>query len=457
MSSDVKSSLTTSYAELLERNSRFLWNPFTQMKDYLASEPLVIERAEGVKLVDANGVEYYDGNSSLWLNVHGHNRVELNQAITAQLEKVAHTTLLGMANVPALELAGRLVEITPPGLEKVFFSDSGATAVEIGLKIAYAYWRRVGRPEKRLFVAFDDAYHGDTVGAMSVGGIDLFHSEFGQLLFGCEHVSFPHAYRFAGTEAECAAASATELEALLAERGGEIACVVVEPLVQAAAGMRTMPKGFLATVARLCRQYDVLLLADEVATGFGRTGELFACEHEGVEPDLMTVGKGLTGGYLPVAATLTTDAVYDAFYADWDELKAMYHGHSFTGNQLGCAVALASLDLFESDGLVRHVQESTAFVAGRLAEVGELPHVGDVRQRGLMVGIELVADRSTKEPFDWQQRTGMRVCRRAQELGMITRPLGDVVVFMPPLATERDDLDAMLSILHRSIADVTGE
>src|SRR6266511_1825250 len=415
---------TAAYAELLEKNRRFLWNPFTQMKDYLAEEPVVVERGEGVKLVDVNGVEYYDGNSSLWLNVHGHNRPELNEAVLAQLGKV-------------------------------FYSDAGAAAVEIGLKVAFAYWRRIGRPEKTLFVAFDNGYHGDTIGSMSVGGIDLFHSEFGPLLFACERVSFPHAYRFDGSEEECAQASLAELEGLLEEEGHRIACLVVEPLIQAAAGMRTMPSGFLAALERLCREHDVLFFADEVATGFGRTGELFACEHEAVEPDIMTLGKGLTGGSLPVAATLVSDAIYDAFYRDFAELKALYHGHSFTGNQLGCAVALASLDLFEQDERIRHVQESSRVVARRLEPVAALPHVGDVRQCGLMIGIELVADRETKEPFDWRDRTGHRVCGRARELGMLTRPLGDVVVFMPPLASEAEDLQAMLSILHQAIEDVT--
>src|SRR6266508_518616 len=365
---------TAAYEELLEKNRRFLWNPFTQMKTYLQGDPIVVGRAEGVKLVDVGGREYYDGNSSLWLNVHGHNRAELNEAIVAQLERVAHSTLLGMANVPALELAERLVGLTPAPLQKVFYSDSGATAVEIGLKVAFAYWRRVGRPEKSRFVAFTGAYHGDTIGAMSVGGIDLFHSEFGPLLTECERVAYPHAYRFPGTEAECAASCLAELEALLEARADRIACLVIEPLIQGAAGMITMPRGFLAEVARLCQEHEVLLFADEVATGFGRTGAMFACEHEGVEPDLMALGKGLTGGYLPVAATLTSNAIYAAFYGEFAELKALYHGHSFTGNQLGCAVALASLDLFERDGLVERVQDSARLVARRLAEIAALPH-----------------------------------------------------------------------------------
>jgi adenosylmethionine-8-amino-7-oxononanoate transaminase len=438
---------TAAYAELLEKNRRYLWNPFTQMKTYLAEEPVVIERGEGVKLYDVDGVEYYDGNSSLWVNVHGHNRPELNEAIARQLEQISHSTLLGMANVPAVELAERLVGLTPERLQKVFFSDSGATAVEIGLKVAFAYWRRVGRPEKSLFVAFDNGYHGDTIGSMSVGGIDLFHSEFGPLLFDCERVTFPHAYGFPGTEEDCAKASLAELEKLFGEQGRRIACLVVEPLVQAAAGMRMMPPGFLRELEGLCREHDVLLLADEVATGFGRTAEMFACEHEDIEPDLMTLGKGLTGGYLPVAATLVSDAIYDAFYGDFADLKALYHGHSFTGNQLGCSVALASLDLFEQDRLVEHAQESSRLVTRLLEPIAALPAVGDVRQRGLMVGIELLAD-------DWRDRTGARVCAQARELGMLTRPLGDVVIFMPPLVSDADELEAMVGILQQAIAEV---
>jgi lysine--8-amino-7-oxononanoate aminotransferase len=438
---------TAAYAELLEKNRRFLWNPFTQMKTYLDEEPVVIERGDGVKLFDVNGVEYYDGNSSLWVNVHGHNRPELNEAIAQQLEQISHSTLLGMASVPAVELAERLVALTPERLQKVFFSDSGATAVEIGLKVAFAYWRRVGRPEKSVFVAFDNGYHGDTIGSMSVGGIDLFHSEFGPLLFDCERVTFPHAYAFPGTEEECAQASLVELERLFAAEARRIACLVVEPLVQAAAGMRTMPPGFLRELERLCREHDVLLLADEVATGFARTAEMFACDHENIEPDVMTLGKGLTGGYLPVAATLVSDEIYDAFYGEFAELKALYHGHSFTGNQLGCSVALASLDLFEQDRLVEHVQESSRLVTRLLEPVGELRHVGEVRQRGLMVGIELLTN-------DWRDRTGQRVCARARELGMLTRPLGDVVVFMPPLVSDADELEAMVAILGEAIADV---
>jgi lysine--8-amino-7-oxononanoate aminotransferase len=446
--------LAASRAELHERlladNRRALWNPFTQMKGFLEEEPLIVERADGVRLYDVLGNEYLDGNASLWVNVHGHNRPELNDAIARQLELVAHSTLLGLSNVPAIELAARLVELTPASLTKVFFSDAGAAAVEIGLKMAFAYWRRVGRPEKRRFVAMRNAYHGDTLGAVSVGGIDLFHAEFGPLLFPVERVGYPYPYRFDGSSDECVEACLAELRSLLEARADELACVVVEPLVQAAGGMVVSPPGFLAEVARLAREHDVLLFADEVATGFGRTGRLFACEHEGVEPDLLAVGKGLTGGYLPVAATLASERIYEAFWGEHEELRTFFHGHSFTGNQLGCAVALASLDLFEQDDLVARVAEKSRLLAGLLAPIGELEHVGEVRQCGFLVGIELVADGATKEPL---VGAGRRVCRRARELGLITRPLGDVVTLVPPLATAEDDLAEMTAILRRAIDD----
>jgi adenosylmethionine-8-amino-7-oxononanoate aminotransferase len=288
-----------------------------------------------------------------------------------------------------------------------------------------------------------------------VGGIDLFHAEFEPLLFPTRKVSCPYAYRFDGSEAECASACLAELEHELEERGAETAALILEPLVQAAAGMITMPPGFLRRAAELCRSHDVLLIADEVATGFGRTGRMFACEHEDVRPDLMAVAKGITGGYLPLAATLTTDAIYEGFLGPHTELRTFFHGHSYTGNQLACAVALASLELFEQDRLVERVRESAELAARRLVETAALAHVGEVRERGLLIGIELVADRETKAAYDWREATGARVCRRALELGMITRPLGDVVTFVPPLATEADDLEAMLEILHQAIVDVT--
>ncbi len=447
--------MTACYAELLEKNRRYLWNPFTQMQEYLAAEPVIIERADGVRLVDTTGRSYYDGNSSVWLNVHGHRTPELDDAIREQLSRVAHSTLLGMVNVPALDLAERLVAIAPPGLGKVFYSDSGSEAVEIALKMALGYWRRSGRPEKTIFVSMRNGYHGDTVGAVSVGGIDLFHAEFQPLLFQTVKVSYPYAYRFDGTEQECAATCLAELNRALAANDGRTAAVVVEPIVQAAGGMITMPPGFLHDVAELCRQHEALLIADEVATGFGRTGRMFACEHEDVRPDLMTVAKGITGGYLPLAATVTTNELYRAYLGDHADQKTFYHGHSYTGNPLACAVALANIELFERGRLIDRVQDRAERARSELERIAELEHVGDVRQRGLLVGIELVRDRVTREPFDWRDAMGQRVCRRARELGMLTRPLGDVVTFVPPLAVGEADLDAMVDILGRAISEAT--
>lgn len=443
------------YQELLEKNKRYLWNPFTQMKGYFESEPLIIERGDGVKLIDVRGNEYYDGNASVWLNVFGHNKNELNESIVKQLEKIAHSTLLGMANVPSILLAERLIQLTPKRLQKVFYSDSGAEAVEIGLKIAFLYWKHRNRPEKNTFLSMRNAYHGDTVGAVSVGGIDTFHHAFDRLLFPTEKVSYPYPYRFNGSAEECREQCLVELRRLLEEKADQIAGLIVEPMVQGAAGIIVMPDGYLAEVEKLCRIHDVLLLADEVATGFGRTGKMFACEHESIQPDIMMVGKKLTGGYLPVAATLTSNEIYDAFYADHVEGKTFFHGHSYTGNQLGCAVALANLDLYETENLLVHVQTTSVQLSKELLKLQTLIHVGEVRQLGLMVGIELVKDKQSKEVYPWEEAIGERVCYRAKELGLITRPLGSVITFIPPLISTEQELKEMLQILSQAIQEVT--
>lgn len=443
---------------LLFWNQEHLWNPFTPMKNYLEEVPVIIERGEGVKLFDVNGRTYWDGYSSLWLNVHGHNVPELNAAVVNQLGKIAHATLLGSANVPAILLAKRLADLAPPGLRKVFFSDSGAEAVEIAVKMAFQYWQNIGRPEKRRFITMTDAYHGDTIGAVSVGAIELFHARFGPLLFPTVRIPYPHAYRHpSGDPAVAARDSLAVLESILQDQADEIAALIVEPVMQGAAGMIRMPDGFMGALADRLRAYDVLLIADEVATGFGRTGAMFAVEHDGVAPDFLTLGKGLTGGYLPVAATLTTDRIYAAFWGEEIEGKTFYHGHSYTGNPLGCAVALANLELMEKRKLLEHVRRLSVRVEARLSDFRELPYVGDVRQAGLMIGIEIVRDRATKAPFPPEVRIGRKIVARARDLGLLTRPLGDVIVFMPPLATPEAALEAMMDILYRAIAEVTGK
>lgn len=443
------------YEYLAAMNKAHLWHPFTQMKDYNSTDPLIIERGEGIMLYDVQGSAYYDGFSSVWLNVHGHNVPELNQAIIDQLQKVAHSTLLGMANVPAIELAGKLSAIAPEGLTKVFFSDSGATGVEIALKMAFQYWHNRGITGKQNFITMREAYHGDTIGAVSVGAIPLYHERFRPLLFQPYVIPYPQAYRHSGGAAGAMEDTLASLRDTLRKHGHEIAALIVEPIVQGASGMMIMPSGCLTEIAALCRQHDVLLIADEVATGFGRTGAMFACDLEQVSPDLMVVGKGLTGGYLPVAATLATDEVYSSFYADYEEQKTFFHGHSFTGNPLGCAVALASIKLFEERRIVEGTVAKAASVARKLAPLAQWPHVGDIRQQGLMIGIELVRDKTTKEPYAWEDRIGVRTSLRARELGMLTRPLGNIVVFIPPLSSTEAELAAMTDILAAAIHDVT--
>ncbi|QJC53093.1 adenosylmethionine--8-amino-7-oxononanoate transaminase [Paenibacillus albicereus] len=446
--------MKTDDERLVALDKAHLWHPFTQMKEYRSGSPLIIERGEGVMLQDVQGRRYYDGFSSVWLNVHGHQAPELDQALRDQLERVAHTTLLGMANVPAIELAGKLAAISPKGLNKVFYSDSGATGVEIAIKMAFQYWRNRGDRRRTAFVTMDQAYHGDTIGAASVGAIPLYQEVYRPLLFPAHVVPYPNSYRHGGDEAAMEATLGA-LRRLLEERGEEIAACIVEPIVQGAGGMLVMPAGCLRRMAELCREHGVLLIADEVATGFGRTGAMFACDLEQVSPDLMVLGKGLTGGYLPVAATLATDEVYDAFDAEYEEQKTFFHGHSFTGNPLGCAVALASLRLMEERRMVEGIEAKAAFVARKLAPLKELRHVGDIRQQGLMVGIELVRDKASREPYAWADRIGVRATMRARELGMLTRPLGNVVVFMPPLCSSEEELDAMTDIVAASILDVT--
>jgi adenosylmethionine-8-amino-7-oxononanoate aminotransferase len=445
------------YEELAAKNKQYIWHPFTQMKDYIEDQPVIIAEGKGLKLIDVNGKEYWDGVSSIWLNVHGHNVRELNEAITQQLDKVAHSTLLGMANVPAILLAEKVIKLMPDGLSKVFYSDSGATSVEIAVKMAFQYWQHKGKETKRQFITMKEAYHGDTIGAVSVGAIDLFHKAYSSLLFDCIKIPYPTVYRspYGNSETVIVHELLKELETLLAQRSDEIAALIIEPIVQGASGIIVMPEGYLRGVRELCTKYEVLMIADEVATGFGRTGKMFACEHEHVTPDLLTAGKGLTGGYLPVAITVASEEIYTAFLGEYEEQKTFFHGHSYTGNPLGCAVAIANLELIEKRNLIQEVEIKSEYLASQLTAFSQLAHVGDIRQKGFMIGIELVRDKDTAEPFDWKDRVGVKVCRRARELGMLLRPLGNVIVFMPPLAASKEELDEMTDILYQSIRDVT--
>ncbi len=433
-----------------------VWHAFTQMAEY---EPLIIERADGCVLVDIDGNEYIDGVSSLWCNVHGHRHPKLDAALHEQLDHVAHVTSLGSSNPTTIKLARRLVDITPAGLEHVFFSDDGATAVEVAVKMALQYWRQRDdpRPQKTCYVALGEAYHGDTIGSVSVGGVERFHAMFRPLLFETLRVPAPDTYRTPeGVSADnLTAYHLDKLESVLREHHQRIAAMVIEPLVQAAAGMIVHPPGYLRGVRELTREHDVLLIADEVAVGFGRTGRMFACEHEGVSPDLLCLAKGLTGGYLPLAATLATDKIYNAFLGDYAESRTFFHGHTYGGNPLGAAVALACLDVFEEEKTLAALTPKIERLAEHLDRIGDLPHVGHVRQCGLIAGIELVRDPATKEPYPWQEKRGIRVCEHAKSEGVWLRPLGNVVVVMPPLAITLEQLDRIAAAVERGISALT--
>jgi adenosylmethionine-8-amino-7-oxononanoate aminotransferase len=435
--------------QLRSLDKQHIWHPFTQHKLWNGDDHLVITDADGMYLIDSDGNRYLDGVSSLWCNVHGHRVPEIDAAIRAQLNRVAHTTMLGLTSEPAILLADRLMKIVPQNLVKVFYSDSGATATEVAFKLAAQYWHNIGRGEKREFVGFAEAYHGDTFGAMSVGRTEAFHKPYFPMLFKTHFAPTPFVYHSdtpnepETVKQECLDA----LETILREHGERIAAVCIEPIVQGAGGMIVQPGGFLHGVRYLCSKYDVLMIADEVAVGFGRTGKMFACEHESVQPDLMCVAKGITGGYLPLAATFATHKIYDAFLGDPSEGKTFFHGHTYTGNPLGCAAALASLDLFEKNDLIADVRNKSIILAELLEPLSRLPHVGDVRQKGLMVGIELVQDKATRKPFHPRRRMGAEICRQIRKHGIILRPLGDTIVMMPPLAM----MEREMAMIVRSI------
>jgi adenosylmethionine-8-amino-7-oxononanoate aminotransferase len=445
-----------SVAELEAWDREHVWHAFTQMAEHV---PFLIRKAHGCTLVDVQGREYLDGVSSLWCNIHGHRHPRLDGAIRRQLEEVAHVTLLGMAHPTTVKLARRLAELAP-GLPHVFFSDSGASAVEVALKMAFQYWQQCERPQPRKtkFLAFENAYHGDTLGSVSVGGVARFHEMFRPLLFDVIRLPAPDTYRLPpGVKRETASEHYLGLvENAVAEHCDELAAVVIEPLVQAAAGMLMHPRGFLAGVREITRRHGVLLIADEVAVGMGRTGTMFACEQEQVVPDFLCLAKGLTGGYLPLAATMATDKIWQAFLGKYEESKTFFHGHTYGGNPLGAAVALATLDVFEEEQTLIAMRPKMERLAEHLARISRHPHVGDVRQRGLVAGIELVRDKKSQEPYPWSEQRGIIACRHALAHGVWLRPLGNVVVILPPLAISLGELDRICLAAEAGIIEATG-
>ncbi len=421
---------------------RFLWHPFTQALEYEQSTPLVIERGDGIYLYDVHGKKYIDGVSSLWVTVHGHRKREIDEAVRAQLGKVAHSTLLGISNRPAIELAQRLLQIAPDGLTRVFYSDNGSTSVEVALKMAYQYWKNQGK-ERRQFLSFENAYHGDTIGAVSVGGIDLFHGIFSGLLFKTIRVPYPEKENYLDN-----------LAFIVEQKAKDLAAVIVEPLVQGASGMRMMIPNAMKEIREICDRNQVLLIADEVAVGFGRTGKMFACEHDGVTPDFLCMSKGITGGYLPLAATLTTEEIYRAFRAPYEQYKTFFHGHSYTGNPLACAAAIANLDVFEKEKTLEKLQGKIELLSELIAPLRDHAHVKQIRQKGFLVGIELIQNKETQLEYSVADRIGAKICLRAREHGAILRPLGNVLLLVPPLSIEEAPLRELVAILIRSMEEV---
>ncbi|MEW6162440.1 MAG: adenosylmethionine--8-amino-7-oxononanoate transaminase [Nitrospirota bacterium] len=460
---------------LEELDKKCIWHPFTQMKEWLEEKPIIISEGRDCFIKDIYGRWYLDGVSSLWVNIHGHRKKEIDDAIKEQLDSIAHSTLLGLSNVPAIKLAEKLVQIvqrslpiSPPhpslgkggqrgGLAKVFYSDNGSTSVEVALKMAFQYWKNKGIDGRNVFVSLSNAYHGDTIGAVSVGGINIFHKTFEPLLFKTYMAPSPYCYRceLGMDYPGCNLACLDKMEEIFKAHSGEIAAMIIEPMIQAAGGMITSPSGYLKGVRELCTKYGILMIADEVATGFGRTGKMFACEHENIVPDIMCLSKGITGGYMPLAVTLTTDEIFNAFLGEFKDLKTFFHGHSYTGNPLACAAALACLDLFEKEEVLKNLNGKSKILEAWLKEVLNLRHVGDVRNIGLMAGVELVRAEETKEPYDWAEKMGWRVAYHARENGVFIRPLGNVIVIMPPLSISPENLNQLLKVIKDSITAVT--
>lgn len=435
------------------KDSRYIWHPYTQMKDCRLFPPILIERAKGIKLYDDKGNFYYDTISSWWCNVHGHNHPKIKNALKKQLDCLEHVLFAGFTHKPAIKLAEKIISLSPKNLTKVFFSDNGSTAVEVSLKLSFQYWKNIGKAKKEKFVSLDCGYHGDTVGTMSVSGVDLFNELFSPLFFSSFKVPSPYCYRcpMGKDRNSCNIDCIRPIENLLERNSQEIAGIILEPLVLAAGGMIIYPKEYLVKAAGLAKKFNVHLIIDEVATGFGRTGRMFASDFVDYEPDFMCLSKGITSGYLPLALTLTTDKIYKAFYADFRLKKTFYHGHTYTANPLSCSAALASLGVFEEEGTLERIKEIIPLLSDSLRDFTGLPLVGDVRCIGLIGAVELVKNKETKERFDFKKRIGLEVYKRGLKENLVLRPLGNIIYLFLPLSIKQDELKDISGKLHSVI------
>jgi adenosylmethionine---8-amino-7-oxononanoate aminotransferase len=450
--------MTSDYDRLKQLDHNYLWHPFTQMQEWLGEEPCIIVEGDGHYLIDVNGRRYLDGVSSLWCNIHGHRKKELDDAIRAQLDRISHSTFLGLSHVPGIQLAQKLIEVAPQGLQRVFYSDSGATAVEVALKMAVQYWQLKGETNRTLIATLAESYHGDTVGSMSIGYSETFHRYHKSLLFPVLRITPPHVFRYYQGKNDKSAleAAIAEAERKLTVNKNSLAALVMEPLMQGAAGMWAQPVAYLQALNEICKRNRIPFVLDEVATGFGRTGRMFGCEHAGVTPDILCLAKGITGGYLPLAATLTSEEVFAAFLGEYKDFKTFFHGHTYTGNPLGCAAALANLELFQREKIVEKMQPAIAYLHKRLVEEFlPMSHVSDVRQWGFMVGIELVQDKAVRKSYPPEQRIGLRVIREARKRNVMIRPLRDIIILMPPLSITDVELALLLDTVRDCIRTVT--
>ncbi|MCL2389270.1 MAG: adenosylmethionine--8-amino-7-oxononanoate transaminase [Elusimicrobia bacterium] len=460
---------------LINLDKKNIWHPFTQMADWVKdvpSQPLIIERAKGSYLYDANGKKYIDGVSSLWLTLFGHRNKKIDSAVKAQLAKVAHSTFLGLTHVPAIELSQKLLNVLPKNFTKVFYSDNGSTSVEVALKMAYQYAKTQNpKTKKQSFLSLKNAYHGDTVGSVSVGGMGIFHSIFKKMLFKNFFAPSPYCYRCPHRNSKgimpfynkakgfkehckttgCAGQCLREVEVILKKHHNEIAAAIIEPLVQGAAGMITMPKGYLSAFAAMCKKYNVLLICDEVATGFGHTGKMFAIEHEQIKPDFICLSKGITGGYLPLAATITTEKIYKSFLGKYEDFKTFFHGHSYTANPLACAAANATLDIFKDEKIIDRNAEKLKYFTALLNKLSRHKNVGQIRQCGFMVGIEIVKNSNTGESFDFKLKTGAKICAALRKRGIILRPLGDTIIILPHLTISKTDIAHIVNSIETEL------
>ncbi len=449
----------TTKEEWIQKDLKYVWHPDTQMKQYEDSDfkPVLIERGEGIYLYDIDGNKYIDGVSSWWVNTLGHSNEKLNKVLTQQAEKIEHVLLADFTHIPAIELAERLIKLSGEPFSKVFYSDDGSTAVEVALKMAYQYWYQKGKPEKKYFVSMTESYHGDTLGSVSVGGIDIYKKIFNPLVFETLKVSAPYCYRCPQNKEQCKCSidCIAEVESLFKHRHNEIAAMIVEPLVQGAAGMRMYPPQYLTKVRELCDRYDILLIDDEVAMAFGRTGKYFAFEYANIKPDIFCVAKGITAGYIPLAATITTDKIYNAFYDDFSTLKTFYHGHSFTGNPIACAVAVENLKIMEQENIIENLKPKITKLKQCLEKFRDLAHVGDIRQTGMIGALELVKNKETKEPYQFEDRIGHNVFKEALKNGALLRPIGNVIYFMPPYIIKNEEIEKLTKIAYNAIKIVT--